>query len=97
MLVRLKIDYNAKTSQIEDTNADINIVENKIIKVSDLVKNTDYDAKISEIEGIYFTTSDYDKFTWEIIDAMILSGFINDSYLINKRETWAAKRELRRN
>ena len=26
---------------------------------------------------------------------MILSGFINDSYLINKRETWATKRELK--
>ena len=69
MLVTLKTEYNAKTSQIEGTAADINVVENQIVTVSDLVKNPDYDTKISEIESIYFTTSDYKRFRWEIIDA----------------------------
>ena len=63
MLVTLKTDYNAKTSQIEGTTADINVVENQIVKVSDLVKNPDYDTKISEIESIHFTTPDYKRFT----------------------------------
>ena len=31
----------------------------------------DYDAKISEMEKQYFTTSDYDKFTNNISDAKI--------------------------
>ena len=62
MLVTLKTDYNAKTSQIEGTTADINVIENQIVKVSDLVKNPDYDTKISEIESIYITTSDYKRF-----------------------------------
>ena len=62
MLVTLKTDYNAKTSQIEGTTADINVVENQIVKVSDLVKNPDYDTKISEIESIYITRSDYKRF-----------------------------------
>ena len=62
MLVTLKTDYNAKTSQIEGTTADINVIENQIVKVSDLVKNPDYDTKISEIESIYITRSDYKIF-----------------------------------
>ena len=62
MLVTLKTDYNAKTSQIEGTTADINVIENQIVKVSDLVKNPDYDTKISEIESIYITRSDYKRF-----------------------------------
>ena len=63
MLVTLKTDYNAKTSQIEGATADINVVENQIVKVSDLVKNPDYDTKISETESIYFTISDYKRVT----------------------------------
>ena len=58
MLVTLKTNYNAKTSQIKGTTADIIVIENQIVKVSDSVKNPDYDTKISEIESIYITTSD---------------------------------------
>ena len=39
--------------------------------VSDLVKKTDYVAKISEIDEKYITTSDYNKFLKEIFDARI--------------------------
>ena len=42
-------------------------------------KITDYDSKISDIEGKYFTTSDYNKFTNDILDAKIKK----ESYLIN--------------
>ena len=44
-------------------------VKNKLLFVSDLLKKADYGAKISEIEGNYFTTSDYIKFTSNKLDA----------------------------
>ena len=34
-------------------------------------KKTDYNAKMSDIEGKYIVTSDYDKFTSDIFDAKI--------------------------
>ena len=43
------------------TTAAVSDVKNKIPKVNDLVKKTDYDAKIKDIEDIYFTKSDYNK------------------------------------
>ena len=46
-------------------------VKNKIPNVSDLVRKADYDAKISEMENKYFTTSDYTKFTSNTLDANI--------------------------
>lgn len=36
-------------------------VEKKIPNISDLVKKTDYNAKISDIHAIYFTVFDYNK------------------------------------
>ena len=39
-------------------------VENEISNVTGLVKKTDYNAKISDIEGKYFTTFDYEWNTW---------------------------------
>ena len=52
-------------------NTKIGGVENKIPDVNDLVNKKDDDAKISDIEGKYFTTSDYNKFTSNILDAKI--------------------------
>ena len=49
----------------------ISEVENKIISVSGLVKKTDYDAKIKDIERKYFSTTDYNKFTSDILDVKI--------------------------
>ena len=46
-------------------------VEKNIHDFTDLVKITDYDAKISDIEGRYFTASDYNKFMSDILDAKI--------------------------
>ena len=47
-------------------NTKISEVENKIHSVSGLVKKTDYDAKMKDIEEIYFTTADHNKLshTW---------------------------------
>ena len=36
-----------------------------------LVNKTDYNAKISDMEGKYFTTSDYNKPTGEILDVKV--------------------------
>ena len=52
-------------------NTKVGGVENKIPDVNDLVNKKDDDAKISDIEGKYFTTSDYNKFTSNILDAKI--------------------------
>ena len=51
--------------------AALNAVKNKIPSINGLVKKTNYDAKIKYIEGKYFTTSDYNKFTNDILDAKI--------------------------
>ena len=51
------------------TIAAFNVINNEISTVGDLVKKTDYDLKISDIEDKYFTISDYNKFTNEIVDA----------------------------
>ena len=40
-------------------------------ELSDLFKKTDYDAKLLEIEEDHFTTSGYNKFTRDILDAKI--------------------------
>ena len=46
-------------------------VDNKISDLSGLVKKIDYDAKILEVKRKYFTTSDYNKFRSDILDANI--------------------------
>ena len=75
-----KTDYNSKIKNIEDktpsitnlaTTAALLAVENKISNVNDPVKKTDYEAKIKDIEGKYFTTTDYNKFTNDILDSKI--------------------------
>ena len=38
---------------------------NKIPEVSGLIKKIDYDNKISDADGKYFTTSNYEKITKE--------------------------------
>ena len=49
-------------------NTKIGEVENKITDVSGLVKKTDYNSKIAEVEVKCFTTSDYNKFIGEILN-----------------------------
>ena len=71
------------------------VVENKITDVKNLVKKTDYDAKILDIESKYFTTADYKKFTSQTLDAKIkqkglvdksaIAGFMNNTDLDKKK------------
>ena len=53
------------------TTAALAAVEKKIQNVSDLVKKTKYDAKVSEIYIKYFNRSDYDNFTTDILNTKI--------------------------
>ena len=63
------------------TNAALNAIENKIPDVSNRVKKTDYDVKLFDIETKYFTTSDYNKFTGEVLNAKI-----KEKELLNKSD-----------
>ena len=94
-LVR-KTDYDNKTTDIEGktlattglaTTATLNAVKNETPNVSDIVKKTDYDAEIPDIDVKYFTMSDYNKFTNDILDAKIkqnISKFIKNIGLDEK-------------
>ena len=65
-------------------NIKIKEVVNKILDLSVLVMKTDCHAKTSEIEGKYFTTSDYSKFTSAILDAKIKQvGLFSKSNISN--------------
>ena len=87
------------------TTAALTAVMNKIPDVSNLVKKTDYYAKILDNESKYFITSECNKFTNEIIDNEIkqkelvtksyISGFIDNSDLNRKTATLASKAELK--
>ena len=50
-------------------NTKIGNVHNKIPDVSKLVKKENCDAKIKDIQGKYFTTTDYNKFMNDILDS----------------------------
>ena len=53
------------------TTGAFSTVENEMPNVIDSVKKSDYDVKMSEIKSKYFTTSDYNKFTSNTLDAKI--------------------------
>ena len=63
------------------SNIKISEVKNKIPLVSNLVKKTEFHAKILEIEGKYLTNSDSNKFTSDILDLNI-----KQKNLINKSD-----------
>ena len=86
-------------------NTKIGIVENRISDVCGLVKKRVYNARISQIEGIPFTTSDYKTFTSDMLDAKIkkielitksdIFNVIKNSNINTKLATLAAKAELK--
>ena len=86
-------------------NTKIGIVENRISDVCGLVKKRVYNARISQIEGILFTTSDYKAFTSDMLDAKIrkielitksdIFNVIKNSNINTKLATLAAKAELK--
>ena len=84
-------------------NTNISEVENKT-NVCGLVKKTDYDAKILEIEVEHITTSNYNKFTSDTLDGKIkqkelvnkcISDLVKHSGLNTKLATLATKTELK--
>ena len=107
--------YTIKISDIESkissiiglaTTAALTAIKNKIPDVSNLVKKTDYNAKILDIKYRYFTTADYNKFTTnqtldakikpkELFDKSAIAGFTNNAGLNKKVETLARKAELK--
>ena len=64
----------------------IKTVEN-IILVGDLVNKTNYDAKISDTEAKYFTTSDYNKSMNEMLDKKIKEKKLIDKSEISEFKT----------
>ena len=67
----------------------------KIPNFSDPIKKADYDVKISEIESKYFTTSDYNKFTSNTLDAKITKKIVHESDLNETIKTLATKEEIK--
>ena len=77
-------------------NGKIGEVENKIPNASGLVKKTVYEAKISEIDRKYFTTSGYHKFMGNILHAKVKQNELVDKADLNaKLVTLATKVELK--
>ena len=66
-------DTKGKTLTITGlaTTATLNAIKNEIPNVSDIVRKADYDAETPDIDGKYFTMSDHNKFTNDILDAKI--------------------------
>ena len=65
----------------------VTAVETKIPDVKDLAKKAYYDAKISEMEKKYFTTSDYNKFTKGTIDPKVTENrLVIECGLVKKKK-----------
>ena len=100
-----KSDYDAYINDIEGKVPSITGLATRDTQCSNLFKKTDYDAKISDIETEYFTISDYNKFTGEILDVKFkkkelidnsdVSGFIENSNLEKNIATLATKAKLK--
>ena len=72
-------------------------VENKIPNISDIVKKAGYDAEIKNIKDKYFTTFDYNKFTYNILEKKItLKKLVNESGFSEKVKTLATKEEIKK-
>ena len=54
--------------------AALNTIENKIPDVSNLVKKSDYDTKIKEIENKYITTTEFNKLASDAVNARIVEA-----------------------
>ena len=75
--LRLKVKYLCITGLA--TTAALNTVQNKIPIVSDLVKNTNHGAKISNIDAKYFN-----KFNGEILNKKIKRNELVNKFNIFK-------------
>ena len=68
---------------INQCNTDKQSLEERIGDVNGAVQKSDYDAKITDIEGEHFTTSDYDTFTGDILDAKIKQKELGNKSVIS--------------
>ena len=62
-----KKQYNTDQKNLEKKKD----FENKISNISKLVMKGEYDAKTKNIEGKYFTTAHYNRFTSDILESKI--------------------------
>ena len=74
---------NTKTDEVENKipvtglattsllNTKIDEVDDKISDVNKLVKEVYYNAKVTDIEGKYFTTAEYNKFASDILETNV--------------------------
>ena len=61
------------------------------------MKKADYDAEIKDIKDKYFTTSDYNKFTNNILDAKITAKrLVNESGWNEKIKALVTKEEIKK-
>ena len=78
------------------TTSALTTVGNKIPNVSDLVKKSDYDDYESDYESNYFTTTDYNNFASNTLDAKITQKkLVNESDIDEKIKTLASKEETK--
>ena len=71
----------------------------KVLALSDIIKKTDHDTKLLDIERKYFTSSEYNKFTKDIliaktkekgvVDKSDISNLVKNSDLNTKLVTLA--------
>ena len=78
------------------TTAALTTVENKILGIGNLVKKGDTDAEIKHITDNYFTTSDYNKFTNNILDVKITAKKLVNEHGMNKKIKTATKEEIKK-
>ena len=79
------------------TTSVLTAVENKMLDVSNFVKKTDYDTRISNTENKNVPTADYNKFTKDVVannikskklvDKSAIAGFINRAHLDKKKSS----------
>ena len=74
-------------------NTKIGKAENKIPDVSGLVKKTDFNTKVSDIEGKYFTTCVYNQFKSEMLDRKSKQSNIATNSDLNTVSQGAIKNE----
>ena len=88
-----KTDYNAKIKNIEDkipnitglaTTAVFTVVENNIPNVSNLVKKQIMMQKYETLKK-YFTNSDYNRFTNDILDTKVTENKLIDEYDLDEK------------
>ena len=92
----LNVKINEVNGKITRNTAALTTVENKILGIGNLVKKGDTDAEIKHITDNYFTTSDYNKFTNNILDVKITAKKLVNEYGMNKKIKTATKEEIKK-